>query len=375
MAKQPTALDITRDTVRIDTMNPPGRERECAEYLGKILEDGGLEVDYHEFADGRTSLVARIRGSGDKPAICFGGHIDTVPLGAAPWTQDPFAGDIGDGKIYGRGTTDMKAGVAAYVQAALRLAKLPRGEADVVLVVCAGEETGCEGSFYLAEIQALGDAGAIVIAEPTSNYPILGHKGALWLEVEHKGVTAHGSMPHLGVNALYKAARAVTKLEDFDFNVAPNALLGPSTLNVGTMHSGMNLNSVPDQALFTVDIRSVPGHDHKDILSGLDSYLGEEAEVRRIVDVGGVLTDSDDPWIQEIYELMTPILGEKPEPRGAPYFTDASALTPAYGTPPTIIMGPGQMDMAHKTDEYCVVDKIDQAAQVYETLAQRWCGL
>ncbi len=298
-----------------------------------------------------------------------------MPLGATPWSQDPFGGEVIDGKLFGRGTTDMKAGVAAYVEAVLRLAKESRRAADIVLVICAGEETGCEGSFDLADKRVLGEAGAIVIAEPTSNYPLLGHKGALWLKVETKGVTAHGSMPEYGDNAIYKAARAVTRLEDFDFNVAPDALLGRSTLNVGTMSGGMNLNSVPDQAQFTVDIRSIPGHRHTQILSGLETYLGSEAEVQRIVDVQGVLSAVEHPWIQEIYEIMEPVLGERPEPRGAPYFTDASALTPAYGKPPTIILGPGEMKMAHQTDEFCFADRIEQATDIFETIARRWCAV
>ena len=377
MSSIPSALEITRDIVRMDTRNPPGREVECAHYLGDLLSAAGVEVSYYEFAPERTSLVAVLRGEGGngKKPLCFGGHIDVVPLGAKEWSVDPFGAEIVDGKLFGRGTTDMKAGISSFVHAALKLAReQERGTADMVMAICAGEETGCEGSYHLAEIGALGEAGAIVIAEPTSNYPILGHKGALWLKVETEGITAHGSMPEHGDNALYKAARSVTRLEEFDFNVMPHELLGRSTLNVGTMRGGLNLNSVPDHAEFTVDIRTLPEQDHAKILSGLEGYLGDENRIARVVDCGGVHTPQADPWMQEIYAVMEPILGEPIEPRGAPYFTDASALTPAYGGPPTVILGPGEMHMAHQTDEYCPVAHIEQAAEVYEILARRWCG-
>ena len=377
MSSIPSALEITRDIVRMDTRNPPGREVECAHYLGDLLSAAGIEVSYYEFAPERTSLVAVLRGEGGngKKPLCFGGHIDVVPLGAKDWSVDPFGAEIVDGKLFGRGTTDMKAGISSFVHAALKLAREERrGTADMVMAICAGEETGCEGSYHLAEIGALGEAGAIVIAEPTSNYPILGHKGALWLKVETEGITAHGSMPEHGDNALYKAARSVTRLEEFDFNVMPHELLGRSTLNVGTMQGGLNLNSVPDHAEFTVDIRTLPQQDHAKILSGLEGYLGDENKIARVVDCGGVHTPQADPWMQEIYAVMEPILGEPIEPRGAPYFTDASALTPAYGGPPTVILGPGEMHMAHQTDEYCPVAHIEQAAEVYEILARRWCG-
>ncbi len=373
----PSALDIARDLVRMDTRNPPGREAECARYLGDLLAGAGLEVSYHDFAPGRTSLVALLRGLGDaadrKKPLCFGGHIDVVPLGAKEWSVDPFGAEIIDDRLYGRGSTDMKSGVAAFVHAAMKLAAdQKRGNADIVLAICAGEETGCEGSSHLGRTGVLGEAGAIVIAEPTANYPVLGHKGALWLRVETEGVAAHGSMPERGVNAIYRAARAVTKLEDFDFNVKPHELLGRSTLNVGTMEGGQNLNSVPDRAAFTVDIRTLPEQDHDRIVSGLEGYLGGENRIARIVDVGGVHTPHTHPWIREVWRLMEPLLGESIEPRGAPYFTDASALTPACGHPPTVILGPGEMHMAHQTDEYCPVAHIAEAAEAYEALARRW---
>ena len=379
MPSIPSALDIARDLIRMDTRNPPGREVECARYLGGLLDAAGLEVSYYEFAPERTSLVAVLRGEGGgadrKKPLCFGGHIDVVPLGAQEWSVDPFGAELLDGRLYGRGAADMKAGVAAFVHVAMKLAaEGARGTADIVLAICAGEETGCEGSSHLGRTGALGEAGAIVVAEPTANYPVLGHKGALWLRVETGGVAAHGSMPERGVNAIYKAARAVTKLEDFDFNVGPHELLGRSTLNVGTIEGGQNLNSVPDRAGFTVDIRTLPGQDHEGILSGLEGYLGEASRIARIVDVGGVHTPHSHPWVQEVYAVMEPVLGESIEPRGAPYFTDASALTPACGRPPTVILGPGDMHMAHQTDEYCPVAHIPQAVEAYEALARRWCG-
>src|SRR6516165_4655085 len=115
MATPKNVVELTRELVRINSMNPPGRERECAYFVGRILQESGLLVTYHEFADGRTSLIARLSGTGSKSPLCFAGHIDTVPLGANPWSKDPFAGEISDGKLYGRGSCDMKAGVAAYV--------------------------------------------------------------------------------------------------------------------------------------------------------------------------------------------------------------------------------------------------------------------
>ena len=174
------AVELTRDLVRIDTVNPQSAERPAAERLGQLLVEAGYSVATHEFAAGRASLVARREGPG--LPICFAGHLDTVPLGAAPWTRDPFGGELDGGKLYGRGSSDMKSGVAAMVAAALRLAKTPLHKAGITLVLVAGEETGCEGAAHLAKVPgALGHAGALVVGEPTGNRPVIGHKGAfLW---------------------------------------------------------------------------------------------------------------------------------------------------------------------------------------------------
>lgn len=373
MNKNLSALELTQALVRFDTINPPGNERLCAEHLGSILNDAGFAVSYHEFAETRTSLVARIGGDADAKPLCFTGHIDTVPLGAAPWSVDPFAADIADGKLYGRGTSDMKSGVAAFVVAAIRLARELETGPGMVLIITAGEETGCEGAYHLAGLgNVLGDAGAIVVAEPSSNLPFIGHKGALWLKAVANGLTAHGSMPELGVNAIYKAARTISQLEDFDFNVARHPVLGKPTLNVGTVHGGMNINSVPDRAEVGIDIRTLPDQDHGDLCAHLSSYLGDDIAVEPIVDVGSVWTDPAEDWMLDVFDVMAEILGKMPEVCTATYFTDAAALTPAYGGPPTVILGPGEAAMAHQTDEYCVVDRIDQAVNAYVEIAKRW---
>jgi succinyl-diaminopimelate desuccinylase len=371
-----SAVDLTRELVRLDTINPPGNELACAQHLGALLEGAGFDVTYHDFGEKRANLIARLGGSAEKPALCFTGHIDTVPLGLQPWRADPFAAEIADGKLYGRGSSDMKSGVAAFTAAAVGLADRLAGTPGLELVITAGEETGCNGAYDLAKKPgALGKAGAIVVGEPSGNHPWVGHKGALWLNGVTTGVTAHGSMPDKGVNAVYKAARAVSKLEKFDFNVARHAVLGPPTLNVGRISGGLNINSVPDRTEIGIDIRTIPEQDNARIKAQLATYLGEVVALETLVDVGSIWTDPEDTWIRKVFEIVREITGAAPEVGGAPYFTDASALTPAYGNPPTVVLGPGEAAMAHQTDEYCVVDRIDEAVDIYTEIARRWCGV
>jgi len=367
-------VQLTKELVRMNTINPPGHEESCARHLGALLENAGFRIRYHSYGETRVNLVASIGGTSSKPPLCLTGHIDTVPLGAAAWTMDPFAGDTADGKLYGRGTSDMKCGVAALTVAALNSARFLHSTAGVTLVITAGEETGCEGAFHLQRDGVLERAGAVVVAEPTSNYPFVGHKGALWLRAKTRGVTAHGSMPKKGVNAVYKAARAVSQLEAFRFENPPHALMGQATLNVGTIRGGLNINSVPDEAEITIDIRSVPTVDHANLIETLALQLGPDVELEPLMDLEPVYTDASDPWMQTVFEVMTPLLGERPQSRVATYFTDAAALNLAYRNPPTVILGPGEPQMAHQTDEYCTMQRVGVAVEAYEQIIRRWCS-
>jgi succinyl-diaminopimelate desuccinylase len=367
-------IDLTRKLLSFNTINPPGNERDCAEYLGRLLEAKGFKVSFYESDEKRTNLIAELDGRGEKAPIIFTGHMDTVPLGEAEWQVDPFGGEIVGDKIFGRGASDMKGGLAAMVAAAMSLADESELNAGMTLVLTADEETGCKGAAYLAGLdKVLDKAGALVVAEPTSNNPFIGHKGALGIQAVATGITAHGSMPEEGVNAIYKVADAVIKLRAYDFDVSSHPYLGSPTLNVGTISGGLNLNSVPDRAVVGIDIRTVPGQDNQKAFEGLQSYLGEDVDLRLLLSAESVTTDPENEWVLDVFNIMEPLLNKRPEPQGATYFTDASALTTAMGNPPTIILGPGEQTMAHKTDEYCYVSKIETATEAYLQIAKKWC--
>jgi succinyl-diaminopimelate desuccinylase len=223
--------ELTRDLIRLNSINPPGDEAACAKLAGGMLEAGGFRVSAHSFAPGRTNIVARLDGDADREPLCFTGHLDTVPLGAAPWQCDPFAAECDGDKVFGRGSSDMKSGVAAMIVAALEIARIPGRKAGLTVVFTAGEETGCDGARYLVDLpNVLPKAGALLVGEPTGNVPLIGHRGALWLRAAFAGVTAHGSMPELGDNAVLKAARGVTRGADFEFSADRHHHLGKPTL-------------------------------------------------------------------------------------------------------------------------------------------------
>ena len=369
------AVALTRTLLQFDTINPPGRERDCAQHAGRLLQEWGFDVQYHEYEPGRTSVVARAGGSDGKAPLCLTGHVDTVALGSSPWSKDPFSGETDGDKLYGRGSSDMKAGVAAILLAARPFAKRFSGTPGVVIVLTAAEEGGCIGSQHLARTALLGKAGAMVVGEPTSNYPYIGHKGSIKFHASFKGVSAHGSMPHLGVNAIYKAARAVSQLERFDFQAKPHPVMGEPTMNVGTMSGGSGVNMVPDTATIGVDIRTVPGMDHAALVARLRQTVGDEAKMDVFSDLPPVWTPAQNEWIERVFEICQSQLGTRPEARTATYMTDAANLLKVYNGAPTVVLGPGEPQMAHQTDEWCSVERIRQSVALYEAIIKDWCRL
>ena len=373
-ARDPVAL--TRELIGFDTINPPGRERDCARRIGALLQEAGFSVEYSEYEDTRTSVIARIGGNAAKAPLCLTGHIDVVPLGTRKWSKDPFAGETDGDRLFGRGTSDMKAGIAGILIAALNLSKRLNSTPGIVLVLTAAEEGGCIGSQHLARTQLLGRAGAMVVGEPTSNYPFVGHKGSLKFHARFRGVSAHGSMPELGVNAIYKAAHAVAKLEHFDFNTAEHPVMGVPTMNVGTFEGGQGVNMVPDEAAIGVDIRTVAGMDHKALLARLKHLLGSDVELDVFSDMNAVWTEPEQDWVRRVFDITGKIAGgPRPTPKTATYNTDAGNLLKAYPGAPTVILGPGEAAQAHQTDEYCSMERVRQSVAIYEGLIKDWCGI
>jgi succinyl-diaminopimelate desuccinylase len=373
------AVALTKELLRFDTVNPPGLERDCAHRAGKLLQDAGFKVEFSEYEKDRTSVIARAGGNagggkGGKDPLCLTGHLDVVPLGTRKWSKDPFAGESDGGKLYGRGSSDMKAGIAGMLVAALSFAKKLNNTPGLVLVLTAAEEGGCVGSRHLATLPKLmGKAGAIVVGEPTSNYPMVGHKGSIKLHASFKGVSAHGSMPQLGVNAIYKAAQAISRLAEFQFGAEAHPVMGSPTLNVGTVEGGSGVNLVPDLAKIGIDIRTVPGVNHEELLLKLKDILGD-AELEVFADANAVWTEPGEAWVQRVFDICKPILQEAPAARTAPYMTDAANLRKVYAGAPTLILGPGEAAMAHQTDEYCRMERIRQSVAIYEAIIGDWCG-
>lgn len=372
-------IKYTQKLIAFDTVNPPGNEEACGLFVAETLEQFGFEVDRQLFGERRINVVAKLSGSdASLDPLVLTGHLDVVPLGDVEWKSDPFGGEIIDGKLYGRGSSDMKSGVATMMAAAIELAQLPgaKRQRGITLIFTSGEETGLDGARHLVETKNddLGRASAMIVGEPTENQYSNAHKGALYMRAVLRGKTAHSSTPELGVNAIYKAARAISAIEDYGFNVEPHPQLGAPSINVGMINGGLNINSVPDQTAFTIDIRTNAMKDQLAFVEDLQTYLGPDVEIEVLRNMSAVSTELDDPFIQLVSRSCSDALGDEfePTPRGLPFATDAACLHPHYQCP-TVILGPGEQDVMHQTDEFCYVHRIEQAVAIYSAIVREWC--
>ncbi|MDK2784771.1 MAG: succinyl-diaminopimelate desuccinylase [Bacillota bacterium] len=372
---------LTQALIRTPSPNPPGREQAVAEVLKEKFLAAGLSAELVSLEEGRANVISRLPGRGQAPALLYAGHLDTVPPGeTAAWTHDPYGGELSDGRLYGRGASDMKGGVAAQAMAAVlarRAGLTPAG--DLIFVATCGEETDSLGAHAFRHAGGLDGVGGVVIAEPSANELFIAEKGALWLEVTTYGRTAHGSMPHLGINAVWKMHKVLSALADFQPSEERHPLLGRATVSLGTLNGGFKTNVVPDRATATFDMRTVPGRPHAEIVALVQERLDRlaaadpefKAEVKVIKDLPSVATAADEPIVRLARRVGHDLWDRDLLPQGVNYYTDAAVLLPE-GKIPFFIFGPGQPALAHQPEEYVEIEKLVEATAFFLLFLARW---
>ncbi len=368
---------LTSDLVRFDTTNPPGNERPAVEYIADYLKPFGFECHLIEHEQQRATLQARLKGSGERGALVLNGHVDVVPVGAGSWQYPPFEGVIEDGKVWGRGSADMKGGVAAMIVAAKAVAqaKLPL-KGDLILAATAGEEVNMLGARSLAGLPDARNWQAVIISEPTSNRLGLAERGVFWPEITTYGKTAHGSTPELGVNAVMMMVKVLSELEKLEIPFQPHPVLGNFTRSVNTIQGGVKVNVVPDQCSVMVDMRTLPGQDHAELLRLLEAFLarleGEipnlKASIRLTYELPPAETSQNAEAVQKFLSAAkTHCTTEIPIIK-VPFATEAAVFVPTLGVP-TLILGPGDPALAHQPNEFIEVIEMEKAAKLYAAAA------
>jgi len=373
-------VKLCQELVRIKSVNPPGDELAIAEFVASTLKKAEIEVELVNHSPTRASVLGRLKSSRQIPGLLFNGHLDTVPIGNEKWIHEPFNAEVAENKIWGRGTADMKGGLAALIVAAKTLsgAHLPL-KGDFILAATASEEVDSIGAITLAARPDLGPVQAVMIPEPSYNDVFVAEKGALWLELTTQGKTAHGSMPELGRNAVMMMVTLITEFQKLAFPYQEHPMLGGFSQSVNTIAGGVKTNVVPDHCVVTVDMRTVPSQDHQAIVRQIEILIGDlnrripdfKASVRVVNDRIPVETSPEEPVVQGFLDIVAEVTGERPVPKGVRYYTDAVAFVPVLKAP-MIICGPGDAKLAHQPNEHVEISKLVQSAKIFTLAAAKF---
>jgi acetylornithine deacetylase/succinyl-diaminopimelate desuccinylase len=371
-------VQLLQEMIRLPTVNPPADTGACAQVLLEVCRAKGIEAEILEGRPGAANVVARLVGERPGKQLVLNGHIDTVPAGEG-WTVDPFGGEIIQGKLYGRGSCDMKSGVATMLMALVDLKRSGVPFAgEIIFQAVADEETGSQfGTLHLLE-QGIG-AGAdfAICTEPTSLRVELGNRGLRWLDVTVEGVASHAGRPHLGVNAVERAARLIAAISEMRFAARNDFFEIPEpSISVTTVSGGETVNVIPDRCRFAIDRRMIPGETETQVLAELESVIEpfrqEHPEHAITVDVrpGGwdpYLISADEPVVQAALKAVRHVTGHDPEVTSKAACTDASHLV-ARGGIPTVLFGPGNERLSHKPDECVAIADLLTGAAVYRRM-------
>ncbi len=395
-------LGLCSEMVKMPSENPPGDMTEIASFIKTWLEDHGSPVQVYESEKGKVNIVAVI-GENESPSLILNGHMDVVPAGDPNrWSFPPFCGDVREGRILGRGTTDMKGGLASIMMSFVTvLDVIDDLPGKLVLNVVPDEETGGEAGtkWCLENSKVHGDA--CLIGEPTgTNGSFIGEKGICWLRLVATGTPAHGSLPILGDNAiekLVKAFPAVRRLEKEPITIPSEILdavevtkkfykemaarggisekrrldavgdaIDHFTVNIGAISGGVKVNIVPESCKADIDIRVPSGTTSEGAISRLKELLKEarikEVDCQLILESDSNYTSPDETIYRALKENVKEVLGAETVPLFVTGGTDGRYFRLAHI--PTVSYGPGEISSAHSYNEYVLVDDLIHATKV-----------
>ena len=374
-AGDPVAL--ARLLVSIPSVNPvlsPGGDGEArmAEVTAELLNEWGFDTTVHEVEPGRPNVIARLSGEG--PTLLLNGHLDTV--GIDGMTVDPFAATVEDGRLVGRGSCDMKGGVAALLSAAKRLAQTgPRP--NLIVALTADEEYASIGMVdFVAQLDTAVDLA--VVCEPTSLRVMPAHKGFVWLEVDFRGRAAHGSRPDIGIDAIRHAGLYLAALDRYSEALRQrpaHPLLQHGSFHAGTISGGSAESVYPDRCTLLLERRTMPGEQPEDVVADFTSVLEAlrtsepslNATLRMTLERPGSEVAIDGPLVQGLLNAAAEE-GTPADVEGMTAWVDAALLNEA-GVP-AVCYGPGSIEQAHTVDEWIDVDEIRVCARVLERFAR-----
>ena len=385
-ATVPDAVALTQELVRIrsvDDSDNDGAEAVVAARVAEIMRSFGWTVDVVEVAPGRPNVVAIIEGGGgDGPTLLFEGHTDVVTEGSADtWTVDPYGGDIVDGRLYGRGSADMKSGVAAMIVAARRVQVAGPFPGRIVVAALVDEEGMMLGAKHFAASPLASTIDAAIVCEPEGEEICTSAKGALRLSIALFGVMAHGAMPRQAKNPILCIGEILASLSEYQGELAAehgehehlgSVYITPTVVQAGSPNQ---INVIPAFAQIAMDIRTIPGVDHGGIVRRVTQIAdrasasqGVRSEVQVVDDRPAVEVSEAHPLVKSMVVAYETVTGQSARFGGVPGTTDGTILVRDAGIP-NVVYGPGGKWIAHQSDEFVEIAEISAAVEVYARAA------
>ena len=377
MKKLTSAVEIARELIGIDSQNPTSSEEKMAAYVTGLLSQWKIPFQVDEVAPGRPNVIATIRGDEQKPGILLLAHMDTVPVGEG-WTKDPFGAEIdSSGRLFGRGSADMKGGLAALLWAIKTLQESGSKPRNDVTLCATVDEEGPDmlGISRLAEQDIVDESSLVVAPEPSELKIVRAHKGVMWYEITTTGRASHGGYGDLGIDANHALACVVGQIKTAVSSLPyDHPLVGRPMVTVGKMAGGSKTNVVPDSARAEVDFRACPplGVEDCDKLirlaaeSAILQVPGAKVAVRKFgLSRPYVETPQNAPVIVRLASAHKRVVGEDVDMTGYVAYTDAGILNLFGKNKNSIVYGPGKLTLGHTIDEYIHVSEIEKAADVF----------
>lgn len=362
-------IELTQELIKIDSQNPPGNEKKIAFYIKDFIEDLAIPAELVKFGESRYNVIASI-GKGE--GLMFYGHMDTVPIGKREdWKYDPLGGGIIGGRIYGRGASDMKSGIAA-VLTALKNSFSRELKRRVILVFTGDEEVGLKGSKYLLENRKLLFKGIKfgLAAEPTDLKLKVAQKGIVHLKFKFKGKATHASTPWKGDNAILKASTFIQEVNKLSKRLKRrrDPLLGYPTINVGRIAGGVKVNIVPEFCEVEIDRRLLPKETPQKVLDEFKDIVKKlklKARIEQMIEPRLSMKISP---TSEIVKLIRSIVKTKVE--GEHGYSEIELYHRKLGIELAIF---GPTNTAHTTNEYVKIADLKKARLIYEKVIKKWC--
>ena len=362
--------ELLKKLIQAETTDEKG-ELTAAEVISDEFSRSGIDSSIDSWDQTRANIVAHVKSAGRRAGLLFACHLDVVGPGEAAWKHPAFTAVESDGKIYGRGAVDMKGGTAAAVTAIRQIVDSGiKLQGDIIFSAVAGEETDSVGAKRFVDDHGwVPELAGVVIPEPTDFAIVTAHRGILWLEVATKGKAAHSSAPQLGVNAIGSMRLILNELDSYEIKTEPHKLLGTCSMSINTIAGGKTMNVVPDKCSIGIDIRTLPGQNHDEIIIDLQEIFAKlktenehfDADVSVLRQVQPLETDSNGEFVKTVCAAVginkTKAVGYTTD---GPYFASLGA--------PVVIFGPGKPHLCHKPDEYIDISDLEKGVEHYKNI-------